>query len=100
MSFTLITVPASRKALKKLPKQVRQHIVDELQKLRDNPYQCDQLKTPFQAFRSFHTKLNNTQYRVVYEVAEKEKQIILRYAASRENFYKELQRLKLQPLAR
>jgi mRNA-degrading endonuclease RelE of RelBE toxin-antitoxin system len=98
MSYTLVTVPAARQGLKKLPKPVREYLIQALEVLKENPHQGEPLERPWQAFRSFHTKYNNVSYRVIYEVDRLQKLIILHYAATRENFYKELRRLRLKPL--
>jgi mRNA-degrading endonuclease RelE of RelBE toxin-antitoxin system len=97
--YQLATVPASRQALRKLPRPVREHLVAAMQALAHNPYKGEQLQPPFRQFRSFHTTFANTQYRLVYEVDDVNRQIILRYAASRENFYRDLRHLNLKPLA-
>ena len=97
--YQIVTLPVSRKSLKKLPTSVRKRLIESLQLLKTNPYHGEQLTGEWRLFRSFHFKHENVQYRVVYEVNEKEKLIIVRYAASRENFYRELRNLKLKPLA-
>ena len=98
MGYKIVTVPASQRALKKLPKNIRKQLIKAAESLKDNPLLGEKLNHPFQNFRSFHIKHNNTQYRVVYEVQAKRKYIVIRYAASRENFYKELRRLNPKPI--
>ena len=96
MVYKIVTVPAARKSLKKLPKPVQKHLIEKLHALKANSSAGEQLERPFQAFRSFHTIIRGTHYRVVYEVDQKQQHIIIRYAATRENFYKQLRRLKLK----
>jgi mRNA-degrading endonuclease RelE of RelBE toxin-antitoxin system len=100
MSYQAVTVPASRRALNKLPRPIRKQLVREVQKLEENPRLGARLMAPWQNFYSLHTKLNNTHYRIIYEIDKRNRQVIIRYAASRENFYQELRRLKLKPLSR
>lgn len=100
MPYTLITLPSSRKALKKLPRTIRQELIKALQVLRDNPLQGEPLQGEFAFLRSFHFRFQTTEYRVVYEVIEKQQEIAIRHAATRENFYKQLKEMKLQPLNR
>lgn len=99
MVYQLVTVPAVRKSLKKLPKDIRRQLFERMQSLSTQPYAGEQLERPWQVFRSFHAVLHGVQYRVVYEVDSTQRLIIVRYAASRENFYKELRRLKMKSLA-
>lgn len=98
MVYQLLTVPTSRQALKKLPLDVRKRLLEALEVLQENPRYGQQLEPPWQAFRSFHTKYQNTQYRVIYEVDDKKQLILLRFAGPRENFYKKVRQLKLKPL--
>lgn len=99
MRYQLVTVPASRQAIKKLPRNVREHIINTVQILTTEPEKGEQLQPPLRSFRSIHTTFSNTQYRIVYEVDVSNQQIIIRYAAPRENFYRDLRHLKLKPLA-
>jgi mRNA-degrading endonuclease RelE of RelBE toxin-antitoxin system len=98
MAYELVTVPAARRALKKLPLAVRKHLIDAIQPLIENPYLGDQLQSSWRFLRSFHTVYRRTHYRIAYEIDKKNQRVIIRSAASRENFYKELRRLKLKPL--
>jgi mRNA-degrading endonuclease RelE of RelBE toxin-antitoxin system len=98
MAYQLVTIPSARRALKKLPLAVRKHLIDAIQPLTENPQIGDQLQGNWRFLRSFHTVYRRTDYRIAYEVDKKNNQIIIRFAASRENFYKELRRLKLKPL--
>jgi mRNA-degrading endonuclease RelE of RelBE toxin-antitoxin system len=99
MAYRLVTVPAARKSFKKLPREARKSLIDRLEILKTNPQAGEQLERPWQVFRSFHALLAGVQYRAVYEVDLRQRLIIIRYAATRENFYKELRRLKLKPLS-
>ncbi len=95
MVYELVTTPAARRALKKLPRDVRAHLIDILQNATQDPLHSPALKAPWYFLRSLHTRYKNTDYRVAYEV--KNQQIIIHYAASRENFYRTLRQLRLRP---
>lgn len=41
--------------------------------------------------------MKNSDYRIVYEVIPEKLDIVIHYLATRENFYKELTRLRLKP---
>ena len=99
MTYGLYTTPAGERALRKLYPKVKEHILQELQSLKSNPYLGKQLEGEMRLLRTLHTKHAGTHYRVAYEVDEKDHTVIVRYAASRENFYKELRRLPLKRAA-
>jgi mRNA-degrading endonuclease RelE of RelBE toxin-antitoxin system len=96
MSYELFTTPSGQRSLRKLPRNVREYLFEELQVLKTDPLTGEQLKGALRSLRSFHTKLNNTHYRVAYEVKSKDQSIVVWYAATRETFYAELQRLNLK----
>ena len=96
MDYELFTTPTGEKALKKLPPEVRQHLLKELQILKTNPNAGKRLEGEFRYLRSLHTQFTGTSYRIAYEIDEKQKAVIIRYAASRENFYKKLRHLPLK----
>ncbi|MBZ0099224.1 MAG: hypothetical protein K8F30_09075 [Taibaiella sp.] len=102
MTYQIVTVPAARKSFKKLPGDVRKQLIGRLKILQSDPNRGELLERPWQTLRPFHTTLGGVQYRVVYEIDPRQQcqqLIIIRYAAIRENFHKELRRMKLKPLA-
>jgi mRNA-degrading endonuclease RelE of RelBE toxin-antitoxin system len=96
MTYQLVTVPSAHKALKKLPKPIKTELVKALTPLKENPHLGKQLDSPFTKLRAVKIILKGTHYRVAYEVNQKQKEIIIHYAATRENFYKQLRRLNLK----
>ena len=76
--------------LKKLPPQVRTHVITQTQALKNNPYLAEQLHGEFKRFYSLHIKFQNVQYRVGYEIHEQRREVIVRAVGVRENFYKRL----------
>lgn len=98
MAYQLVTVPATRRVLKKLPRNVRKHLINKVQILVENPHYGEQLEGHWRFLRALHTRYKGTDYRVVYEVDNTTKQIIIRFTASRENFYRRLREMKLKPL--
>jgi mRNA-degrading endonuclease RelE of RelBE toxin-antitoxin system len=93
MPFAIYTTPVGHRTLKKLPPDVRQHVLQQLEGLRINPLAGQKLQGKMRPLRSLHTRYKNSDYRVAYEVKEKEQAIAIWYAASRENFYKQLEKL-------
>lgn len=100
MSYKLVTIPTARKSLKKLPRHIRADIVRALQGLSDDPYLGEILRGEFRQLRSYHLKLQNVQYRVVYHVLEDKQEVVVIYADSRENFYRDLKQLNIKELLR
>lgn len=97
MSYGLYTTPSGRKSLKKLSKSVRKHLLKAVTDIGNNPQQHPKLRTPWTFLRSFHTRYQNSDYRIVYEIITTKKQIVVHYADTRENFYQKLRRLRLKP---
>jgi mRNA-degrading endonuclease RelE of RelBE toxin-antitoxin system len=98
-TYQLVTVPSARRSLKKLSLPVRRHILKAIQTLENNPNYGEQLEGQWRFLRSFHTVYRRTHYRIVYEVDKSNKQVIIRFAASRENFYRPLLQLKMKSLS-
>ena len=99
-SYQIVTIPVSRQALKKLPLRIRKHLISAMEILKTDPYQTEELQPPWSGFRSLHSKYQNTQYRIVYEVDKTNSRVIIRYSATRENFYRDLRHLHLKPLVK
>jgi mRNA-degrading endonuclease RelE of RelBE toxin-antitoxin system len=93
MRYELVAIPACLRALKKLPQDVQDHLFAEFQRVQEHPLSSPQLQGKVSFLHSLHTRYKNSDYRTAYQVDEKHKRIILWYAASRENFYKQLERL-------
>jgi mRNA-degrading endonuclease RelE of RelBE toxin-antitoxin system len=100
MPYKLVTVPTSRRALKRLPQNVKVQLIHELKTLTGNPLAGEQLRPPYTHLRSYHVKLNNVEYRVIYLANNKTQEIFVIYAATRENFYQQLRRLNAKQLLR
>jgi mRNA-degrading endonuclease RelE of RelBE toxin-antitoxin system len=93
MPFAIFTTPVGHRALKKLPPDVRKHLLHEVDVLRTHPQAGQKLQGNMRNLRSLHTRYKNADYRLAYEVKEKEQAIAIWYVASRENFYKQLEKL-------
>lgn len=93
MPYELFAIPACQRALKKLPQDVQHHLYTEFERIQQDPLSSPQLQGKLRFLRSLHTRYKHTDYRAAYQVDEKQKRIILWYAASRENFYRQLHKL-------
>ncbi len=100
MRYRIYTSSSGRRSLRKLPPAVRKDLLEHIQNLAVNPTLGEPLKGTFRFLRSLHVVYQGTHYRIIYEVAEKAKEIHIHLAGSRESFYKQLVRLRLKPSAR
>lgn len=96
-SYEVLIAPSGQRALKKLPIQIRQVLHDEVKKLATDPYLGKRLEGEFNFLSSLKVIEGGTHYRVIYQVKEDEKLVIIRFAAPRENVYRRLLQLKAQP---
>lgn len=96
MSYELMLMGRADKEFHKFPPQIYKKLTTEALKLKDNPTLGEQLKGNLRAFRSLHIKIQNVQYRVIYEINEAKKEIYVHAVGTRENFYVRLERMKLK----
>lgn len=96
---TLLLTPSAHKAIKRLSPPIRKNLFEKTQILASNPHKGEMLHSPMQKFRSLHITIGSSQYRVLYRYIPERNQIIIVYAATRENFYKEATRLNLKGVA-
>lgn len=94
-TYQLVTLPSAHRALKKLARPAREQLIREVKQLAQNPYLGEQLAGKWRYLRSFHMVFRRTHYRVLYQVDEQRCEIVIRYADTRENFYRMLKQLKL-----
>ncbi len=91
--FELIVTTSAKRIVKKLPRVVREKLVLSSEALRVNPFAGEKLSGSLQFLYSLHFSCNGVQYRAVYTINEQEKQVIIHYVGSRENFYEKVKRL-------
>ena len=91
--FEVYITSLARKAIKKLPKTVKEEIVKICEEqLSDNPFNAFKLQKPLDECRSFHFSVNGVNYRIAYRIIEEMKRIDIILIATRENFYQKLKR--------
>ena len=91
--YQIVITPSAKRTSKKLPKQVRQEIVEQSQKLKESPYLGEKLTGSLHFLYSFHLKIKNVNYRIAYTINNSQKLIILHFIGPREGFYERLRRL-------
>jgi mRNA-degrading endonuclease RelE of RelBE toxin-antitoxin system len=93
MKYEIFLAPRARKQYEKLDPHIRKEIKTLLSELEDEPYNKSKplkgLNTELHYIKLSHV---GVQYRVVYVIDKKEKEVLVTFLGSRENFYKELMR--------
>ncbi len=91
--FELKAIRAVKKDLKSLHPKLAEEIKSYyFKKIRESPHQSFELGYSFKGLRSYHFNFEGTSYRIVYEVFEKDKLVVVILIGTRENFYERLKR--------
>lgn len=67
--------------------------INELERLKINPYSAPPLKGKLSFLRSHHTNFRGVAYRIIFEISESAKEVLIHIVASRGAVYKLLDRL-------
>ncbi len=82
-----------RKDLKKLLPQTREFIINNsLLKIQNNLYNNTKLHGELKNYYKYSTNFQGTTYRIIYEIYENEKTILIIAIGARERFYDRLLR--------
>lgn len=95
--YAVLLMPSGKRSLKKLPKPIQKQLLQKSLELKNDPLQGPKLQGVVHFVRSLHIRMQNSDYRIAYEIIEQQRVILVHYIASRENFYSELLRLRLRP---
>ena len=93
--MNIYTTPSGHKCIKKIKGDIKKHLLTKILQLKNNPYLGEKLTGKHFLLHSLHTNYKGTQYRIIYEIRNNE-EIFVHYLGTRENIYKELDRLKLK----
>ena len=89
--YQIHTLKAIRKDLKKLSKQTSARIVNFcLPQLAQNPYLGIQLSGNLKGYFKYVFKFRGTNYRIAYQISEKEKVVLIIAIGPRGEFYERL----------
>ena len=93
MKYEIFLTPRAKKQYDKLDPHIRKEIKTLLSKLEDEPYNKGKPLKGLDA-ELYYIKLSHAgvQYRAVYDIDKKGKEVLVAFLGSRENFYKELRR--------
>jgi len=93
MKYEIFLTPRAKKQYEKLDPHIRKEIKTLLSELEDEPYNKGKL------LKGLNTELHyiklsyaGVQYRAIYDIDKKGKEVLVAFLGSRENFYKELMR--------
>ena len=91
--FELKSIKAVKRDLKKIDVEVVREIeAIHFRTIRENPFKSHELGYTFKGLRSYHFDHKGKSYRIVYEVFEEEKLVVIIMIAPRESFYEKLSR--------
>lgn len=91
--YELKAISAVKKDLNDLdPTTVKEIREVHFRRIEESPHQADPLGYVFKGLYSYHLRHAGTAYRIIYEIYEAEKLVIVLLIGSRENLYKRLRR--------
>ena len=82
MTFTVLLHPKAAKELKKTEKTVQARIVERAKELRESP---EKVRKPL--FQSDFWSLRAGNYRVIYQIDQERKQVVILFVGHRSNVY-------------
>ena len=91
--YQRVITPSAKRALKKLPRPIRENLIRATDILDIDPFAGEKLSGALSFLYSFHFKTQNVEYRLAYTVDRENKLVIIHFAHTRENFYEKLRRL-------
>ncbi|MEW6108881.1 MAG: type II toxin-antitoxin system mRNA interferase toxin, RelE/StbE family [Nitrospirota bacterium] len=91
--FELKAIKTVKKDLKSLhPKLAKEIKSQHFKKIKESPFESFELGYSFKGLRSYHFNFEGTSYRIIYEVFEKDRLVVVIMIGKRENFYEKLKR--------
>ena len=86
-SYKVVFKPSVEKDLRSLPKQTIAHIFERIEQLKDEPFPRQSIKL---AGAEYLYRLRVGDYKIIYSIAQGEKQIIIHYVRHRRDVYRKL----------
>lgn len=96
MKFEIELSSAAYKKLKKFDKRLKKSLVKEARSLAGNPDKSERLKGKYKDLWSLHFAIKGVAYRLIYWIDRRNKRVLIVWGGTRENLYKQLDRLKLK----
>ncbi len=92
MTYQVYLSKKAKKQYKNFDQHIQKKIKHNLQQLEENPHKCFTLTGKYADLRYIKITHKGVDYRVVYDISEDEKVVLVIFLGNRENFYKELRR--------
>ena len=92
-TYRVYITPSARKEAKKLPRPVREAVLDASRVLEKDPFAGERLTGSLHMLYSFHFTSGQSQYRIAYTLDHPRQLVIVHLIHSRENFYAKMKRL-------
>lgn len=93
MPYLVLIAKGAFRISKKFLPLFKNLIVKELELIAKNPYQAPQLTGRFSFLRSRHIYIKGIPYRIIFEIEEKTKRVLVHLIAKRADAYKLIERL-------
>ena len=88
MTFKVLLHPKAAKEIQKIEKQIRTTIIESAKQLCENP---DKLGKPLK--QSDYWKLRVGDYRVIYEINQNKKQVVILFIGHRSKVYDDFSKM-------
>ena len=92
MSYRVFLSSKAGKQYKKLDPHIRDTIKSNLDGLKQHPHKAYTLSGKYAGLRYLKIIHKGVNYRIVYDVFDEKKEVLIIFLGTRENFYKELRR--------
>jgi mRNA-degrading endonuclease RelE of RelBE toxin-antitoxin system len=92
MSYSIFLSRKAEKQYKKLDLQISNRIKHKLNILKQYPHKGFALSGKYTGLRYLKVIYKRVEYRVVYDISDESKEVLIIFLGTRENFYKELRR--------
>ena len=92
MSYKVFLSNKAGKQYKKLDPHIRDKIKSKLDRLKQHPHKAFALSGKYAALRYLKIIHKGVKYRIVYDISDVRKEVLIIFLGTRENFYKELRR--------
>lgn len=93
MAYGVFFTKYALRLLKKLTPAIQSLVGKEIESIARNPYVAYQLKGGAIILRSWHVYLKGVPYRIIFEIQENSKSILMHIIAKRPDAYRLLERL-------
>ena len=92
MSYNIFLSRKAEKQYKKLDLHISKKLKNKFKILEQYPYNGFALSGKYTGLRYLKVTHKRVEYRVVYDVYDESKEVLIIFLGTRENFYKELRR--------